>query len=103
MAFSVPRPVRLALVVFVVAFAAVQLIQPDRTSPPLNPAHSLTTKAPPEVRAILERSCRDCHSSETRWPLYSYVAPMSWMVASHVHSGRDRFNFSEWTSYDEDE
>src|SRR5215469_12276172 len=31
-----------------------------------------------QVGAIFERSCRDCHSSDTRWPWYSHVAPISW-------------------------
>jgi len=103
MAFHLPRPLRWALIVFAVAFAGIQIVQPDRTNPPVDPAHSLLTKASPEVRAILERSCRDCHTNETRWPLYSYVAPMSWFVSSHVQHGRERINFSEWTSYDGDE
>jgi len=56
-----------------------------------------------DVRAILDRSCRDCHSNETRWPWYSHVAPMSWMLLQHVNGGRDRMNYSAWTSYDSDE
>jgi hypothetical protein len=28
---------------------------------------------------------------------------MSWSVAGHVHEGREAFNFSEWSSYDEDD
>jgi hypothetical protein len=28
---------------------------------------------------------------------------MSWLVANHVRGGRDRFNYSEWTTYDSDE
>jgi hypothetical protein len=103
MAVRLPRPVRLALVAFVVVFAGMQLVQPDRTNPAVDPSHSLLTKAPPDVRAILERSCRDCHTHETTWPVYSYVAPMSWFVANHVHHGRDRVNFSEWTAIDPDD
>jgi heme-binding protein len=80
-----------------------QFIRPDHTNPPVNAAHSLLTKAPADVRGILDRSCRDCHSNETRWPLYSQVAPMSWLVAGHVRDGRERFNYSEWTRYDSDE
>jgi hypothetical protein len=93
------RLVALAAVVFV----AIQFVRPDRTNPPVNPAHSLLPHASPDVRAILDRSCRDCHSNETRWPLYSRVAPMSWLVAGHVRDGRDAFNYSEWTSYDSDD
>jgi len=86
-----------------VVLVAAQFVRPNRANPPVQPAHSLLAKSPPEVRAILDRSCRDCHSNETRWPLYSQVAPMSWLVANHVHQGRDRLNYSEWTAIDVDE
>lgn len=41
----------------------------------------------------------DCHSSEKRWPWYSYVAPVSWLVERDVRRGRDHMNFSEWQQY----
>lgn len=50
----------------------------------------------PEVHAILQRACKDCHSNDTDWPWYSRVAPMSWMLARHVEQGREKLNFSEW-------
>jgi Haem-binding domain len=56
---------------------------------------------PDEASAAIARdSCYDCHSNETDWPLYSYVAPMSWLVRRDVESGRDELNFSRW---DEDD
>ena len=45
---------------------------------------------------IARESCYSCHSNETDWPLYSYVAPMSWLVRSDVEAGRDEFNMSDW-------
>jgi hypothetical protein len=53
----------------------------------------------PEITALLKRSCMDCHSNETVWPWYSYVAPMSWLVERDVHRGRDHMNLSEWQQY----
>jgi hypothetical protein len=50
----------------------------------------------PEVRALAVRACFDCHSNETRWPWYSFVAPVSWFVAHDVYDARDDLNFSEW-------
>lgn len=50
----------------------------------------------PETRATFFRSCADCHSNETEWPWYSYVAPVSWLVTSDVEEGRSEFNVSEW-------
>ncbi|MFN0246818.1 MAG: heme-binding domain-containing protein [Kofleriaceae bacterium] len=50
----------------------------------------------PMTRALVDRACFDCHSNQTRWPLYSHVAPISWLVQSHVDEGRQVLNFSEW-------
>jgi hypothetical protein len=51
-------------------------------------------------RDIARTSCYDCHSNETDWPAYSYVAPASWLVRRDVDEGRDKLNFSRW---DEDQ
>lgn len=52
---------------------------------------------PDEASAQLARdACYDCHSNETEWPVYSYVAPMSWLVRRDVEEGREELNFSEW-------
>jgi hypothetical protein len=45
---------------------------------------------------IARVSCYSCHSNETEWPIYSYVAPMSWLVRYDVEHGRDELNFSDW-------
>jgi hypothetical protein len=50
----------------------------------------------PSTRALVARACFDCPSNETRWPWYSQVAPVSWLVREHVEEGRDELNFSEW-------
>jgi cytochrome c551/c552 len=52
----------------------------------------------PQTRALAKRACFDCHSNETVWPWYSYVAPVSWLVYSDTMNGRRRMNFSEWNS-----
>jgi hypothetical protein len=48
-----------------------------------------------EAEAIARGACMDCHSNETDWPPYSYVAPMSWLVRRDVERGREAFNLSE--------
>lgn len=50
----------------------------------------------PRTEALFARACADCHSNRTRWPWYSWVAPVSWLVASDVGNGRRHFNVSEW-------
>jgi hypothetical protein len=49
-----------------------------------------------ETRSLAARACFDCHSNETVWPWYSYIAPISWLVQRDVDEGRRAVNFSEW-------
>jgi len=95
------RPLRVLILVAATMFAAIQAFRPDQTSPPSDPAQSLTSvlPVPMPVQTVLTRSCYDCHSHQTRWPWYSEVAPISWMVANDVSEGRDHLNFSTWASY----
>jgi hypothetical protein len=100
---AVVRILRRLPLVLLVLLVVAQFIRPAKTNPPSAPSESLMTKAPRDVANIFDRSCRDCHSNETRWPMYSQVAPMSWLVAYDVREGRDHFNYSEWTSIDADD
>ena len=50
----------------------------------------------PATRALAVRVCFDCHSNETRWPWYTFIAPVSWLTQRDVDEGRDALNFSEW-------
>jgi hypothetical protein len=51
--------------------------------------------APPEVQRILETSCYDCHSNQTRLPWFDRIVPAYWLVVDDVRRGRARLNFSE--------
>lgn len=85
--------------VAVAAIVVVQLVPVTRT----NPAVEEEITAPAEVARVLERSCYDCHSFESRWPWYAYVAPASWYVTRHVNHAREHMNFSTWNRYDAEE
>ena len=84
-----------------VLFLLLQLIQPERTNPPAS-ADDLRRHLPasPRVAGLLRAACFDCHSNQTRWPWYSYVAPVSWLVSRDVEEGRKHLNFSQWGSYE---
>lgn len=88
------KKTRIILISIVSVFVIIQFIPVDRTNPPTDPNAKIS--APPEVMSVLQRSCFDCHSNETKWPFYSYVAPVSWFVADDVSEGRRHVNFSEW-------
>jgi len=69
----------------------------------VNPPERYTLDAPPDVLAVLHRACWDCHTNETKWPLYARIAPGSWLMARDIHNGRNHLNFSKWADVDEDE
>ena len=87
--------------VLALLFLGAQAVRPDRTNPPVDASRKLDahTQLTPEVAAILERSCKDCHSSETSWPWYSNISPASWFLKWHVDEGRRELSFSEWGTY----
>jgi hypothetical protein len=81
-----------------VLLVLIQLVQPKRTNPPVIESRSLMAhvQVPPQVQMILQRSCFNCHSSSTVWPWYSYVAPVSWLIADDVNQSRTHINFQDW-------
>lgn len=89
-------------IVLAIIFAGLQFIRPARTNPPVDDGRTIQshTRITPEVARILDRSCNDCHSNQTRWPWYSNVAPVSWFVINHVNVGRREMNLSDWARYD---
>ena len=77
------------------ALALLQLVPVDRSNPPVES----DLPSPPGVKAILQRSCYDCHSHESDWPWYATVAPISWMMVHEVGEARSEMNFSTWRAY----
>ena len=78
-----------------------QIIPLNRRNPPFEPSQTLyaTQAVPKDVKAVFERSCKNCHSDDTAWPWYSYIAPISWVIVGDVNRARRHMNFSEWGSY----
>jgi len=81
--------------VLFLGFVLIQAVPVDRSNPPVES----DIPTPPDVKDILRTSCYDCHSNETHWPWYGYLAPVSWWMKSHLNSARDHLNFSTWDSY----
>ena len=78
-----------------VALLVIQLVPygRDHTNPPV-------TGTPPwaseQAAVLFDRACADCHSNTTRWPWYSNVAPVSWLLTMDVREGREELNVSRW-------
>ncbi len=70
----------------------IQFVPIQRSNPPVE----TEVPAPPEVKQIFQRVCYNCHSYETVWPWYGYIAPLSWLVAYDVREAREKMNFTAW-------
>lgn len=86
-----------ALLALALGALAAQLITVEHDNPPV--PSGAPAIAPAQIETLLTRACYDCHSDQTRWPWYSRIAPVSWLVARDVALGRQQLNFSDWGSY----
>jgi mono/diheme cytochrome c family protein len=73
----------------------IQFVPYGRIDPP-EPARREPNWDSPQTRALAQRACFDCHSSQTVWPWYAHVAPFSWLLQHDVDDGRGHVNFSDW-------
>jgi cytochrome c len=63
----------------------------------------LSTSIPPQVRELLANKCADCHSANTRTPVYGHFAPVSWLLERDIVEGRRHMNVSAWDGYTADQ
>ncbi|MBI1185460.1 cytochrome C [bacterium] len=79
----------------------IQFFRIDKTNPDTVVENQFTVveNPPAEVADIMQRACYDCHSNETKYPWYTNVAPVSWIIKNHINEGRHEMNFSEWGTY----
>jgi hypothetical protein len=93
--------IKIFVIVIIIVFIGIQFFRPNRTNPVSDKSRDVSyyLNIPVNLKQILERSCYDCHSNLTRWPWYTNVAPVSWLVASDVNEARSDMNFSEWGTY----
>ena len=93
--------VRFGILILIVGFIVIQFFQPEKNKEQITGNDILRYHEVPEtVAAILEESCYDCHSNNTRYPWYDRISPVSWMVNNHIQDGKHELNFSEWGKLD---
>lgn len=92
------KQVRILLVGLAGIFVIIQFIPSGR--PENNPVQgkdiASQMEVGSEVHSILKNACFDCHSQNTRFPWYSYVAPVSWLISRDVNQAREHLDFSNW-------
>ena len=67
----------------------------DHSNPPVNGEPAWSS---PRTRELMVNACFGCHSNSVEYPAYASVAPISWMVQSHIDKGREEVNYQEWNS-----
>jgi hypothetical protein len=87
-----------------VGFTLIQFIPVDRVNKPVDHKVNFfdSKKTPDKIKQLVKGACYDCHSDETIYPKYAYIAPFSWSVKSHINEGREHLNFSVWETYNKD-
>lgn len=90
-----PRRRFLSLIALFLTLVLIQFIPVKRTNPPIE----TEVTAPDQAKAILRKACYDCHSNTTRWPWYSSIAPVSWLISRDVTEARQELNFTAWNRY----
>lgn len=80
----------------------IQFFQPEKNDMLTNPQNDIVfhLDVPSSVKKTIVNACYDCHSDRTVYPLYSKIAPVSWLLAKHIRDGKERLNFSDWANYD---
>lgn len=54
---------------------------------------------PNNIATILQNSCYDCHSNNTKYRWYDFIQPARLLVELHIKNGKENLNFSEFGNY----
>ncbi len=96
------KGIKKILIIGIIVFLLLQLYQPARNE---SSGQDFTTdftnvyNVPQSVETILKTSCYDCHSNNTRYPLYSYIQPIRIFMESHIKEAKENLNFNEFGKY----
>jgi hypothetical protein len=95
------RAVKKTGIMILIVLVAIQFIQParNRSGQDMPTDISRTVEVSPEIDALLKMACYDCHSNNTRYPWYTYVQPVGWILSKHIRNGKKELNFSEFGAY----
>jgi cytochrome c len=88
------------IVLSVVGFVGLAFAHPFG-NPRVEPEKGIDTllqgaNLPADAKKVLIAKCADCHSNETRWPVYARLAPGSWLIERDIMEARKAMNLSNW-------
>lgn len=93
------------LIGLAVVLIIMQFFQIDKSPIPIESEKTFVAdlNPPSEVLDPLKAACYDCHSNETKYPWYTYVAPVSFWIRGHIKNARKALNFSTWLEMSEND
>ncbi|MBK9768110.1 MAG: heme-binding domain-containing protein [Chloracidobacterium sp.] len=97
----IKKVLKLILIVLVAGLIVIQFFQISKINPPTVEGETIysAVAVQSDVRAVLERSCADCHSHSTKYPWYANIQPSGWFLKDHIDEGRQKINFSTFATY----
>jgi hypothetical protein len=95
------RFLKIIALVLLVVFVGIQFIPTERNQSDvvLKSDFLLVNNSPENIGSLLQVSCYDCHSNNTRYPWYNKVQPIAYFLERHIKEGKAELNFSEWEAY----
>lgn len=92
--------IRKLLWLLLIVFIVLQAFRPAKNnSGDRSKDISLSYPVPDSVAKIFDKACNDCHSNNTRYPLYAEVQPLGWWLNDHIKDGKKHFNLNEFSGY----
>ena len=90
------------LIILLMVFIIIQFFPINKSNPITNEGMDfLKIKNTPEpIAKLIRNSCYDCHSNETKYPFYSNIQPVAWLLKNHIDEGRKELNFSTFATYE---
>ena len=88
-------------IILIAALVIIQFFRPEKNLHPVGEDKDISAAVsiPANVQLILQTSCYDCHSSNTKYPWYASIQPVGWWLNDHVEEGKKEINFNEFASY----
>ena len=84
-----------------IVFACIQFIPTNRNQSTEIFETDVTKifEVPQNIQTLLNESCYDCHSNNTKYHWYDKIQPVSLFVERHINEGKKELNFSEFGAY----
>ncbi|MAY84342.1 MAG: hypothetical protein CMP59_09450 [Flavobacteriales bacterium] len=89
---------KLSLWIVLIVLVGIQFVpvQRNEIEPVTNADFIEHYESPVVIGNIIRASCYDCHSNQTKYPWYSNVQPIGFLLQNHISEGKSVLNLSEY-------